>query len=393
MDDARIGVRIARTRKLLGLTQEQLAQRTHYSIYTLRAVEQGREPASPAFTAAAARALGVDPEELLGLPHISVEHPDGTYLDALIKIRRVLAEGAYVRAVEPGSLTELARLVHETGQGYQKNQGQQAAEHIPDLIRRLHGAVREAANDADRGRAYALLSSAYCTADRLCRLFGHVSLCSTTIDRMEWAAAHSDDPTLSTLAKIKRARGLMYLDSLDVSASIIEQALADVDSQGQDVIIKGHAHLCGSIIAARSHNLNLAYDHIREARAVARHVKDASDTYSTCFGIGNVEIHAVAVELEAGDPGKAASEGTALHIPPDVAALRVGHHWQDTARAWLLTGETQKALQALNRARQVAPEQTRLHPSIRETIRAIAEAERRRTDSLVTFSHWLGIRI
>jgi hypothetical protein len=106
--------------------------------------------------------LSVDPEELLGLPHASAENPDGTHSDALIKIRRLLSEGSYVRAVEPGSLTELARLVDETGRAYQKNQGRQALEEIPDLIRRLHGAAREAATDADRGRAYSLLSSAYC---------------------------------------------------------------------------------------------------------------------------------------------------------------------------------------------------------------------------------------
>jgi hypothetical protein len=145
---------------------------------------------------------------------------------------------------------------------------------------------------------------------------------------MEWAAEHADDPILGILVKIKRARGLMYLDSMDVSSSLIAQALADVDSNGQgNTIVKGHAHLCGSIIAARSRNLDLARDHIREARSLAGHVEGESDDYWKCFGAGNIEIHAVAVELEAGDPGKAASEGTALHIPPTVAALRVGHHW------------------------------------------------------------------
>ncbi len=63
-DTVSIGNRVAVHRKLNGLTQAQLARQTSYSLSYVRAVEQGREPASPAFTAAVARALRVEPEEL-----------------------------------------------------------------------------------------------------------------------------------------------------------------------------------------------------------------------------------------------------------------------------------------------------------------------------------------
>jgi hypothetical protein len=119
-------------------------------------------------------------------------------------------------------------------------------------------------------------------------------------------------------------------------------------------------------------------------------MRHESRLYTTDFGPGNVAVHACAVELEAGDPGKAAHDGAALRLPPDMAAPRAGHHWQDNAQAWLMAGKPDKALAALNKARATAPQQTRLHPAVRETVHGIAAAQRRQSESLVGFASWLG---
>lgn len=63
-----VGDRTARARKLAGLTQWQLAERANVSVSLLRKVEHGNRPASPAFTAAVARALGVSTADLYGQP-------------------------------------------------------------------------------------------------------------------------------------------------------------------------------------------------------------------------------------------------------------------------------------------------------------------------------------
>ncbi|MET8423899.1 hypothetical protein [Nocardia sp. NPDC004860] len=69
---------------------------------------------------------------------------------------------------------------------------------------------------------------------------------------------------------------------------------------------------------------------------------------------------------------KAAREGSALVLLREIAPPRAGHHWQDVSRAWLMIGKPDQALNALNRARRVASQQTRLHPSVRETVYGIA---------------------
>ncbi|WP_328399958.1 hypothetical protein [Nocardia sp. NBC_00403] len=115
-----------------------------------------------------------------------------------------------------------------------------------------------------------------------------------------------------------------------------------------------------------------------------------SDLYGTLFGSADVGIHSCAVALESGDPGRAAHEGAALRLPVGIAGPRAGHHWQDVGRAWLLIGQPDKALDSLISARRVAPQQTRLHPSVCETLHVIAATQRRQTDTLVGFASWVG---
>ena len=63
-----VGYRLARQRRLAGLTQQQLAARSHVSVSLISQVERGVVPASSGFTAAVARGLGVEVEDLYAQP-------------------------------------------------------------------------------------------------------------------------------------------------------------------------------------------------------------------------------------------------------------------------------------------------------------------------------------
>lgn len=392
-DTVSVGSRVAAQRKLNGLTQDQLSRLTSYSLSYIRAVEQGREPASPAFTAAVAHALRIEPEELTSTPYRSTIAEDGP-LEGMGDLRMILAEGAYVSPAPPASLPEMSAEMNAINTAYRNDKGRQALQRLPVLLRQLYGAIRESKTDTERGEVFSLLSAAYVTAERLCRRFGYMPMCIPALDRLEWAASQASDPLYVAQAKVKRARVLMYHGATSVTLSLVERGLSDITGDGEHAVaVRGYGHLCGAIAAARGRQLDTARDHITEARALAKRVNGESDAYGTLFGVGNVGIHACAVELEAGDPGKAAVEGSALSLPPGIAPPRAGHHWQDTARAWVLSGQPNKAMDALNQARKVAPQQTRLHPSVRETLRAVAESERRRSDSLASFAGWVGMAI
>lgn len=392
-DTLGVGTRIAAARKLAGLTQAALAAKTAYSLSLVRAIEQGREPASPAFIAGVAMALHLDHEELVGTPYRDTIELDGP-LEGFADLRAILAEGLYVRAIEPEPLAELRAELGLINMAYRNDKGRQSLVRLPILIRQLHGAVHEAGTDDARAAVYTLLSSAYVTAERLCRRFGLMALTTPTLDRLEYFASRADDPLYAAQALVKRCRALMYVGSYEVGLSLVERGLNSIEGSDESALaVRGHGHLAGAIAAARGRNPSLAREHIAEARNLATHVAGESDAYGTLFGRANVGIHACAVELEAGDPSVAAREGSALRLPVTIAPPRAGHHYQDVARAWLLSGEPGKALDALGRARKVAPQQTRLHPSVRETLRGIALAERRKSDSVANFVGWLGASV
>lgn len=388
-----VGKRVATERKLAGLNQDQLAQRAGYSKSMVKAVEQGREPASPGFIAAVVGALHIEPEQLLGTPYYETIESEGP-LEGLAELRGILAEGAYVRAMEPPPLSELTADMAAVSLAVRNDRTRLALARLPILIRKLYGALHDATSDNERDQVYLLLCSAYTAAEGCCCRLGFMSLANLILDRLDWAAANSGDPLHTVRSLMKRARLLMSYDSTDVGMSLVDRGLHIADGEDESArVIRGYSHLRGAIVAARGRRLGLATQHIDAARELARPMTRESDLYGTMFGPGNVEIHACAIELEAGDPGKAARDGSALRLPADVAPPRAAHHWQDTARAWLLVGEPDKALKALNMARQVAPQQTRLHPSVRETLYGIAESERRRTESLGNFARWVGINV
>ncbi|MFD4429944.1 helix-turn-helix domain-containing protein [Nocardia sp. NPDC058497] len=385
-----VGQSIASERKVVGLSQRQLATRAAYSLSMVKAVEQGREVASPGFIAAVSRVLGVDPDRLTGAPYLDILEEEGP-LDGLAELRAVLAEGVYVQAIDPPPVAELANELAAVEASLRNDRTRRALAALPALLRKAHGAALAAEDDAARERAYQLLCAAYIAAEGACCRLGYSSLTALVLDRLDAAAAHTTDSAYAVRSLVKRSRLLMEHGSTDVAMSLVDRGIGLVpgDTEGERVL-RGYAHLRGAIVAARGRRLDVARDHIAEARSLARPMTRESDLYTTDFGPGNVEIHACAVELEAGDPGKAARDGAALILPGDMAAPRAGHHWQDNARAWLMAGKHDRALAALNKARTAAPQQTRLHSAVRETMYGIAAAQRRQSESLLGFAHWLG---
>ncbi len=379
-----VGRRIASERKIAGLGQRQLAARANYSLSMVKAVEQGREVASPGFISAVARALHITPEQLTGAPY-----DDGKPLsDAVNGLSVLLTEGRYARAAEPGSLVQLESELAAAQRLYRSDRTRQTIEVLPDLIRRLHGSVRDLNGD-ERARAYTLLTAAYVLAEWSVRRTGHMMLALPALDLADTYAPLADDSNFAAFSVLARARALTHYGESEVAARLIDSALDAADDSHAGMVLAGYSHLAGAINEARSLNYARALDHIGAARELAAHTGE-TDLYMTAFGPLNVDIHAHAVELEAGDPNRAALDGAQLAAPTGAPPTRLGHHWQDNARAWLMSGKPDRALAALNKARAAAPQQTRLHPSVRETVYGIAAAQRRQSEGLLGFAAWIG---
>jgi hypothetical protein len=159
--------------------------------------------------------------------------------------------------------------------------------------------------------------------------------------------------------------------------------------------------LRASILATRQGDADTARGELSEARHLAdvlgREVtgSDLATGYAGAmsFGATNVAIHAAAVEMELGNHGSAVELAERVHTPRGYPPDRIGHHYIDTARAQLLTGDSDGAMSSLQLARQIAPQKTRYHPSVRETIASLVHASRHAPDSLIGYAHWVGVQL
>ncbi|MGH3835688.1 MAG: helix-turn-helix domain-containing protein, partial [Pseudonocardiaceae bacterium] len=155
--------------------------------------------------------------------------------------------------------------------------------------------------------------------------------------------------------------------------------------------VRGAMHLRSAIIAARQHDAVTSDAHLADARDLASRLPVHANLYDTAFCTPNVHIHSVATAVEMQDGTTAVTRDARNPLPPGTMRSRVAHHNIDLGRAWLLHGDHAKALEALNTARRIAPQQTRYHPMVAETVLTLARAERRRSDTLSSFAAWMGI--
>src|SRR5262249_56634891 len=104
----------------------------------------------------------------------------------------------------------------------------------------------------------------------------------------------------------------------------------------------------------------------------------APDCLRLCCGPTNPAIWGTALGVEMMDGAEAGRRAQFVHLPAaGIPPERAGHHYLDLARGQLLYGDRSAALDALHLARRIAPQQTRYHPMARETVYALARAERR----------------
>lgn len=396
MEDG-IGARVAQRRKLNGLTQAQLAARAHVSLSLVRKVEQGAVPASPAFVAATARGLDVGVPELLGQP-AAADSPAEHKVQAVIPpLRRELA--AFQLPPEDGvsvrPLPELAHAVEHASRLRHAVDLTTLGALLPGLLAELRAAAHTL-TATDRERAFGRLAEAYYAVDQVASKLGYLDLASVAVDRYEWAAAQSGDQLAVLVGHYRRAGEMISCADWSTARRFLAGSRAQLEDglgrAGPPVwSVWGSLHLKSGLAAARTGDRIQADAHLAEARDAARHVAADRDDYRLCFGPANVAIWSVGLAVEMCDGTEAVKRAQTFTLPPTAPRERVGHHWIDLARGYLLHGDRDRTLATLMQARKTAPQQTRYHPMVAETLRSLARTERRRSDTVGAFARWLGI--
>jgi transcriptional regulator with XRE-family HTH domain len=393
-----VGQRVAEERKLAGWTQLKLAREAVVSVSLVRAVEQGRAPASPAFVSACARALHVGVADLFAQPYLRTSRAEHEVHACIPAIRRELAAYriAPIDEVPTRPINDLARDVAEASKLRHSVNLLQLGAELPGLLAELRAAVYTLTG-SPRERAFGLLAEAYAAAEQVAYKLGYTDLSSLTIERYEWAAAQSGDELAVLVGDYFRAGDLIgtadWLSALRLLEKSRDRLEPEVGKNNPVVLsVWGNLHLKSGLAAARAGNRDLADAHLGEARHTATCLGADRDDYRLCFGPTNVNIWSVSLAVEMLDGTEAVKRSGKFTIPATAQRERVGHHFIDLARGYLLHGDKKKAFATLCAAKKVTPTQTRYHPMVHETIRVLAREEARATDSIRGFATWCGIR-
>ncbi|WP_433524413.1 helix-turn-helix domain-containing protein [Nocardia pseudovaccinii] len=395
MDEMGVGARTSRARKLARLTQIQLAAKANVSLSLLRKVEQGDRPASPAFIAAIARVLGVSIGDLTGQPY-TPDSADAAAHATIPELRRAIVAFNDEPLTGPTTFDDLTTALDRVRQGMRRARYTDLTADLPDVIRGLHMLADNENPGRELEAIYSTLAYAYSKAMLFAYQYGYLDLAGLAAERCGWAADRSGDPIWPLAAEYNRALILLYSGAYVAGSKTIERAYTaseQLDTTPDLLAVRGALHLRGSILSARALDGDTAESHIQEARGIAEAIgDDRYRNYGTGFRPSNVAIHSVAVPVELSDGTTAVSRAESIRLPASVAPSRAGHHFIDVSRAWLLHGDKQRALGSLEQARMVAPELTRNHPQVHETVRVIARA-RRGTDTLARFARWANVKI
>lgn len=367
------GRRIRRLRKRAGLTQQRFAELMGRSQSWVSGIERDDIPLdSIALINTAARVLRVDPNDITGQPHLLASPEQERGRDAICAIRRVVQRWDLPPdwETDPRPVSQLGSAVAGLTGLRRRARYADLGEAVPDVLREIHAAVH-VSTGTEQQRAYALLAMAYKEADTVAHNLGHDDLATLAVERFRWAAICSTSPDLIAIGDYLRVRDLWNNSLWRDALHVLEARLGDADIL--EPTITGSLHLRAAITAARGGDEDGAFGWIEESQRLAAELPDAPDRFEMTFTPANVDIHSVAVAVEAMDGAKALTLASGIQLPGGVPRSRRARWHLDKGRACIYHGAYDKAVPELEAAERLAPLMVRNSPHAAWAIRTLME--------------------
>ncbi|WP_253208380.1 hypothetical protein [Streptomyces sp. YPW6] len=255
-------------------------------------------------------------------------------------------------------------------------------------------------------KAFWHLARAYRAVNSLAHKMGHHDLGNTALERVRWAADRTGDPLMQVTAGFLVAGSMLRQGATKTARRKLTGLRAELErlqpegAYSDDALsVDGALLLKLAVVDSRENNPEGAEELLREAEQLAGMAGNRDSlAYEMSFGPTNIKIHTVHTLIDTGDNAQALvrlaewGEGGAGWMPPaSTVGERSSHHHIDVASARLAEGDRSGAFAELKRARKIAPNHTRFHPSVRETLGSLVRMDAHPSAELSAFGVWAGV--
>ena len=394
------GQRLARLRARRRWTQQRLATEAGYSLVAVKKFEQGRRSLDrPAVILAFAQALDCHPTEITGAPYVP-PHADRDGQAAVASVaavrRALMRHGRPTRPTEQEAadvdLPELRQRVDEANRHRQAAALTMSGAALPALLRDLQVAAELTRGDEHR-TVCGMLASAYECAMQYLYKLGHTSDATLATERVMWASQETGDPLRVLAARWYDAGEFLTIGEHDEAGAIIDDALTElgvIPRPGPEAVsLRGAFHLKASLNLARAADTKAALGHLKEAEKAAEALGKDRNDWQMQFGPTNAALWAVSLPVEMGRGKDAVARAEKVKLPADYSRERRSHFHIDRGRAYFYNGQREEAVRAFLDAERLAPQATRAHAGVRETIGTMIRTQKR--GELVELGIRLGV--
>jgi transcriptional regulator with XRE-family HTH domain len=368
-----IGDRLARLRRLADLTQEGLAERSGVSVDVVRKLEQHRKHSARLPTLhALSRGLGVELTALLGDPPGAPSTGDADP-PRLVALRRAVMPPLFAPPAEPNGPEKLstALLRAEIADGwtlYHAADFGRLMEALPGIIgdarfaSAVGTAVQCAAGQAALGKALQL-------AGHLAIRLGKIDLALSALERAMAAASDSADPLFPAMISNSVAWNYQRQNRLDDAEHLATYAADRVEGEqgnsAEGLRVWGGLIMSAATSAARSGDYGKASEMMTTAEDATKRLATlpppADGKMISVFSRSSVRIERVRLAVQHARPEEALSLAKGMRLSGDTPPSWRTWLLLDVARAHTDLGNTEGAVKALERLRQITPAWMRHH--------------------------------
>lgn len=346
----------------------------------LSMVENGhRELDRRSHIGALADALQVSVADLTGQPYSPVdqEHSDARACLPAVRLALMANTLGHSQGVSARPLPALSEQVRAVSLLCQASDYAGFGPLLPALLVELHAASAE--NQPSRREALRLLIEVCHSTFFFLKDLGFLDLAWVAVNKAADAAEQLGDPEWTAATEFFRAHALMAAGAYPSALATAGAAADAVQSvpRASALEVYGMLHLTSALASTAARRSAEAEDHLGEAMHVARRTGEGN-AHNLHFGPTNATLWRIAVEVERGEGGRVGE--LAEDVDPTLldSRGRQAAFYSDLGRgAAQVRGRDAEAIDLLRRAENLAPQQVRTNPLIRETVTGLLRRARR----------------